>query len=177
MSEDDKCAFADVKKSGATSLYPDNYVAAAARENIVTGYPGSYGPVFKPDASITLAQMVTMGTRAANGRCTCRPIPTSRPGAASTPRTPSSPGWPSTTGCCANWRPPGRRSTLCRPGAPPPGAQAAALLFNIMGTDTAGLNGRFLGDSSDLVRYFREHDRGNDGKFTRAAGGLWRSCT
>jgi hypothetical protein len=45
-------------------------------------------------------------------------------------------------------------------------AQAAALLFNVMGTDSAGLNGRFLGDSSDLVRYFRENSGGSDGKFS-----------
>ena len=44
--------------------------------------------------------------------------------------------------------------------------QAAALLFNVMGTDTAGLNGRFLGDSSDLVKMFRDATGGNDGKFT-----------
>ena len=35
-----------------------------------------------------------------------------------------------------------------------------------MGTDTAGLNGRFLGDSTDLVRFFRDATGGNDGKFT-----------
>lgn len=62
VSEDDKCTFTDVKKSSDIELYPDNYIAAAARENIVNGYPGS---LFKPDAPITLAQTVTMGTRAA----------------------------------------------------------------------------------------------------------------
>jgi len=45
VAEDDQCAFTDVKKSSDVELYPDNYVAAAARENIVTGYTGS---VFKP---------------------------------------------------------------------------------------------------------------------------------
>ena len=54
VSEDDKCLFGDVKKSGDIELYPDNYVAAAARETIVNGYQGSSGPVFKPDAPITL---------------------------------------------------------------------------------------------------------------------------
>ena len=35
-----------------------------------------------------------------------------------------------------------------------------------MGTYTSGLNGRFLGDSTDLVRFFREKTNGNDGKFS-----------
>ncbi len=44
-------------------------------------------------------------------------------------------------------------------------AEAVALLFNLMGTDPRGLNGRFLGDSTDLVRFFREHNAGDE-KFT-----------
>jgi hypothetical protein len=35
-----------------------------------------------------------------------------------------------------------------------------------MGTDPSALSGRFLGDSTDLVRYFREKTNGNDGKFS-----------
>jgi len=39
------------------------------------------------------------------------------------------------------------------------------MLFNLMGTDPDGLNGRYLGDSSDLVRYFlSKHPEG--GNFT-----------
>jgi hypothetical protein len=40
VSEDDKCLFTDVKKSSDIELYPDNYVAAAVREGIVSGYQG-----------------------------------------------------------------------------------------------------------------------------------------
>ncbi len=51
------------------------------------------------------------------------------------------------------------------PWHPATRAEAAAFLYNVMGTDPSGLNGRYLGDSSDLVRYFlSQHPQG--GKFT-----------
>ena len=68
VSEDDKCLFTDVKKSSDIELYPDNYIAAAVREGIVSGYPGL---IFKPDAAVTMAQLVTMGTRAAERPLLC----------------------------------------------------------------------------------------------------------
>jgi hypothetical protein len=52
------------------------------------------------------------------------------------------------------------------PGRAATRGQAAAFLFNVMGTDPAGMCGRFLGDSADLVDYFRSKTGGNDGLFT-----------
>ncbi len=166
VSEDDKCPFGDVKKSTDLDLYPDNYVAAAAREGIVTGYPGSKGPVFKPDASVTMAQLVTMGTRA-----TMRPL--------IVPPASYKSAWGNFSpvhaviarvaqynGLLRELAPPGTALKSISPLRAATRAEAAALLFNIMGTDQAGLNGRFLGDSSDLVRYFRQQTGGNDGKFS-----------
>ncbi len=166
VGEDDKCEFVDVKKSSDVDLYPDNYVAAAARENIVTGYPGTNGPVFKPDANITMAQMVTMGTRAC-----ARPLfvpPDSFKSAWG--------GFDNThsiiarvaqyNGLLRDLAIPGTTLKSLSPWNNATRGQAAALLFNIMGTDTAGLNGRFLGDSTDLVRMFRKVTNGNDGKFS-----------
>ncbi len=163
VSEDDKCTFTDVKKSSDIELYPDNYIAAAARENIVNGYPGS---LFKPDAPITLAQTVTMGTRAAE-----RPL--------YVPPASYKSAWGNFdkvhaviarvaqyNGLLREFAPPGKTLASLSPTSPATRGQAAALLFNVMGTDTAGLNGRFLGDSTDLVRYFRAQTNGNDGKFS-----------
>ena len=166
VTEDDKCDFIDVKKSSDIDLYPDNYVAAAAREKIVTGYQGDSGPIFKPDAAITLAQLVTMGTRAAE-----RPLyvpPASYKSAWG--------GFDNThsiiarvaqyNGLLRDLAPPGVLLSSLSPLSAATRAQAAALLFNVMGTDMSGLNGRFLGDSTDLVRYFRQKTGGNDGRFS-----------
>jgi len=163
VSEEDKCAFTDVKKSSDIELYPDNYIAAAAREGIVTGYPGS---VFKPDAPITVAQMVTMGTRAAE-----RPLyvpPDSYKSAWGTFDKVHSviARVAQYNGLLREIAPPGKTLKSLSPFGKATRGQAAALLFNVMGTDMSGLNGRFLGDSTDLVRYFREQTGGNDGKFS-----------
>jgi hypothetical protein len=166
VSEDDKCTFPDVKKSGDLELYPDNYVAAAAREGIVTGYPAANGAIFKPDASVTVAQLVTMGTRA-----TTRPL--------IVPPASYKSAWGNFSpvhaviarvaqynGLLRDFAPPGTKLKSMSPLRAATRAEAAALLFNIMGTDQGGLSGRFLGDSTDLVRFFREKTGGNDGKFS-----------
>ncbi|MCL4554138.1 MAG: S-layer homology domain-containing protein, partial [Actinobacteria bacterium] len=62
VTEDDVCSFGDVDVSGPGNLYPDNYVAAAAREGITTGVTLS---LFKPWDNITRAQVMTMVVRAA----------------------------------------------------------------------------------------------------------------
>ena len=165
-TEDDKCIFIDVKKSSDVDLYPDNYIAAALREKIVTGYPGSSGPLFKPDAPITMAQLVTMGTRAAE-----RPLyvpPSSYKSAWGNFDTVHSviARVAQYNGLLRELAPAGKTLKSLSPWGNATRGQAAALLFNIMGTDTAGLNGRFLGDSTDLVRYFRAQTGGNDGKFS-----------
>lgn len=60
-TEADVCHFPDVDKP-STSLYPDNYVAVAAKHGLVTGYAdGRFGPY----DSITRAQVLTMVVRAA----------------------------------------------------------------------------------------------------------------
>ena len=164
VSEDDKCTFVDVKKSSDVELYPDNYVAAAARENIVTGYQGPSGPYFKPDATITLAQMVTMGTRACD-----RPL--------YVPPDSYKSAWGAFdsvhsviarvaqyNGLLRELAPTGLKSLS--PWGKATRGEAAALLFNVMGTDTSGLNGRFLGTSDDLIKMFRDATNGNDGKFS-----------
>jgi len=165
VSESDVCAFGDVKRSGPNGLYPDNYVAAAAREGIATGYVGSSGPLFRPDAPITLAQLITMGARAA-----IRPL--------YVPPASYRSAWgdfdPSHgvvarvaqyNGLLREIALPGTTLKSLSPWQNATRGQAAALLFNIMGTDPGGLNGRFLGDSTDLVRYFRSAGLG-DGKFS-----------
>lgn len=166
VTEDDKCAFIDVKKSSDIDLYPDNYVAAAAREKIVVGYEGPSGPIFKPEAAITLSQLVTMGTRAAE-----RPLyvpPASYKSAWGNFDTTHSiiARVAQYNGLLRELAPPGVSLSSVSPLTTATRAQAAALLFNVMGTDMSGLNGRFLGDSTDLVRYFRQKTGGNDGKFT-----------
>ena len=166
VGEDDKCEFIDVKKSSDIELYPDNYVAAAARENIITGYTGPEGLLFKPDSAITVAQMVTMGTRACE-----RPL--------YVPPDTYTSAWgrfdnthsliarvAQYNGLLREFAPPGTALKSLSPWKNATRGQAAALLFNVMGTDMAGLNGRFLGDSTDLVRFFRAQTQGNDGSFS-----------
>jgi hypothetical protein len=60
------------------------------------------------------------------------------------------------------------------PSQPASRGQAAAFVFNLMGTDPEGICGRFLGDASDLVAFFRSKTGGDDGKFTVSLGILAR---
>ena len=165
VSEADQCSFVDVQKTTGGALYPDHYVAAAAREGIVTGYQGPSGPLFKPNSPILLAQLVTMGTRA-----TLRPL--------MVPPDSYRSAWgnfdPSHkviarvaqyNGLLRDLPPPGSTLKSMSPWRVATRAEAAALLFNIMGTDPTALSGRFLGDSGDLLRYFRAPGKG-DGKFS-----------
>ena len=62
VSESDVCPFKDVTKSGATSLYPDNYVAVCAARKITLGRTAT---TFDPYTNITRAQVATMVVRAA----------------------------------------------------------------------------------------------------------------
>ncbi len=62
VSEDDVCPFDDVQKSGADSLYPDNYVAVAAARGITRGTTSTE---FEPEENMTRAQLITMVARAA----------------------------------------------------------------------------------------------------------------
>ncbi len=165
VSEDDRCEFVDVKKSSDVELYPDNYVAAAARETIVTGYPGENGALFKPDANITMAQMVTMGTRACD-RSLFVPPDTFKSAWGTFDSTHSIIARVAQYNGLLRDLSPGGSLKALSPWKNATRGQAAALLFNVMGTDTAGLNGRFLGDSTDLLRMFRKATNGNDGKFT-----------
>lgn len=60
-TEGDVCLFPDVEKP-STDLYPDNFVAVAAKNGLVTGYAdGRFGPY----DDITRAQVLTMAVRAA----------------------------------------------------------------------------------------------------------------
>jgi hypothetical protein len=163
VSEDDKCAFTDVKKSSDVDLYPDNFVAAAARVEIVNGYPGS---IFKPDAAITLAQLVTMGTRGCD-RPLYVPPDDYKSAWGKFDATHYYIAWVAQyNGLLRGLAPSGTTLNSLKPLGTATRGQAAALLFNIMGTDRAGLSGRYLGDSSDLVAYFRAQTKGNDGKFS-----------
>jgi hypothetical protein len=60
------------------------------------------------------------------------------------------------------------------PGQPASRGHAAAYVFNLMGTDADGMCGRFLGDATDLVAYFRSKTGGQDGKFSVSLGTLAR---
>lgn len=62
VSESDVCGFKDVTKSGASSLYPDNYVAVCAAKGITVGKTAT---TFDPYTNITRAQVLTMVVRAA----------------------------------------------------------------------------------------------------------------
>ena len=155
-----------MKKTTGGALYPDHYVAAAAREGIVTGYQGPAGPLFKPEASISLAQLVTMGTRATARSLVVPPASYKSAWGNFDPTHGIIARVAQYNGLLRELPPSGSTLKAMSPWRTATRAEAAALLFNIMGTDTAGLNGRFLGDSSDLVRYFREHSGGSDGKFS-----------
>lgn len=166
VSVADESPFLDVMKTSGSSLYPDHYVAAAAREGIVTGYQGSSGPVFKPSAPITLAQLVTMGTRAAARSLIVPPSSYKSAWGNFDPSHGVIARVAQYNGLLRDVALPGSTLKSMSPWRTGTRAEAAALLFNIMGTDTAGLNGRFLGDSTDLVRYFRTNSGGSDGKFS-----------
>jgi endonuclease YncB( thermonuclease family) len=60
----DTCLFPDVAPLGGPDpLYPDHYVAKAAADSIIAGYPDG---TFRPYSTITRAQVVTMVVRALN---------------------------------------------------------------------------------------------------------------
>jgi hypothetical protein len=62
VSESDICPFPDVAHSTPPSLYPDHFVAVAAKKGITTGKtPSAFGPY----DNITRAQVITMVVRAA----------------------------------------------------------------------------------------------------------------
>jgi hypothetical protein len=166
VSEADICTFADVAPSGARSLYPDNYVAAAARMGIVTGYVRPGYQRFKPTMQVTLAQLVTICTRAAVRTLSVPPesyLSTWGPFDATHGPTARLAQY---NGLLRGLAPAGQTLRSLSPWKVATRGQAAALLFNLMGTDPDSLCGRFLGDASDLVAFFREHTGGDDGKFT-----------
>ncbi len=62
VSESDVCPFLDVEPMpGGDTLYPDNYIAAAAKWNIVRGFSATQ---FGPWEPVSRAQIVTMVVRA-----------------------------------------------------------------------------------------------------------------
>ena len=173
VSEADVADFADVPTTSGGELYPDHYIAALAARGIVTGTgdaTAGRGPLFSPDAPVTLAQMVTMASRA----------PEAAFGAPLTkPRSSYRSVWGDFNASHAPAARLAQYNGLLRefplgtmnPWRNATRAEAVALLFNLMGTDPRGLNGRFLGDSADLVRFFREHNQGDE-KFTVAVDKL-----
>ncbi len=151
VSEEDRCAFSDVQISGPASLYPDNYIAALSREGVVTGVtPIATSGLFKPGDHISLAQLITMCTRA-SGRKLTEPPSSYK----CTWGNFGAPHWAIARTAQYN----GLLREIPLAGVNPwrsaTRAEAAALLFNLMGTDPEGVCGRFLGNSSDLVKYFR----------------------
>lgn len=158
VSEADVSPFSDVLLTGPETLYADNYVAAVAREGITTGTRAGTAtrrPLFSPGARITLAQVVTMMTRGA-GRPLADPPPSYRSvwGDFNHAHGP--------TARIAQYNGLLRYLPSVLSASPWRGAtraEAAALLYNLMGTDPEGLNGLFLGSSADLVSYFRIQGR------------------
>ena len=63
VSENDICRFTDVQRSGAATLYPDNYVAVCAARGIAVGKTAT---TFDPYSDITRYQVITMLVRAAD---------------------------------------------------------------------------------------------------------------
>ena len=61
VTEVDVCGFKDVARSGADSLYPDNFVSAVAARGITTGLAGG---LFGPYKDIARGQVVSMVVRA-----------------------------------------------------------------------------------------------------------------
>ena len=62
VSENDVCRFSDVQRSDANNLYPDNYVAVCAANNITKGKTAN---TFDPYSNITRAQVMSMVVRSA----------------------------------------------------------------------------------------------------------------
>ncbi len=163
VSESDVSPFGDVLRTGPETLFPDNYIAAVLRESITTGTkadtPGS-APLFSPGAPVSLAQVVTMMTRA-SGRSLVQPPPSYRS------------VWGNFNASHGPTARVAQYNGLLRyfpaaglsPWKQATRAEVAALLYNLMGTDIAGLNGLFLGQSSDLVAYFRDLGKTSE-KFT-----------
>ncbi|MCE5254366.1 MAG: S-layer homology domain-containing protein [Actinomycetia bacterium] len=60
VSEGDVCPFTDVEKSGASDLYPDNFVAVCAARGITKGRSAT---IFDPTGTITRYQAVSMVVR------------------------------------------------------------------------------------------------------------------
>lgn len=171
VSEADVSAFSDVMRTGPETLFPDNYVAAVAREGITTGTkkPTPTAPgLFSPGVEVSLAQVVTMMTRASGKALT-----------------PPSEGYRSTWGDFNIAHGPTARlaqyngllryfpTQAVSPWKSATRGEVSALLYNLMGTDLQGLNGLFLGQSSDLVGYFRAQNRTSE-RFTVPLGELAR---
>jgi len=152
VSELDTCAFSDVQLSGPNSLYPDNYIAALSRDGIVTGVtPIATSGLFKPGDKISLAQLITMCTRA-SGRTLVEPPASYK----CTWGNFGAPHWAISRKAQYNGLLREFPLSGMNPWRAATRAEAAALLFNLMGTDPEAVCGRFLGNSSDLVRYFRK---------------------
>lgn len=168
VSEADVSPFGDVLYTGPGSLYPDNYVAALVREGITSGTrPGSLGvrPLFSPEVNVLLSQAVTMVSRGA-GAPLDAPPPTYR----SVWGNFNAAHGPAARLAQYNGLLRGFGLASMNPWRPATRSEAAALLFNLMGTDRYGLNGRFPGRAADLVQLFR--DRGLDGSPYTTVSGL-----
>ncbi|HZJ03057.1 MAG TPA: S-layer homology domain-containing protein, partial [Thermoleophilia bacterium] len=158
VTEADVSPFDDVVISGPGSLFPDNFVAAAAREGITNGTsPGK----FSPYSPVRISQAITMATRAA-GEPLATPPPSYEGIWGDFSLAHAEPAR------IAQYNGLLRELRLVGTGGPWRSAtrgEAAALLYNLMGTDPEGMTGRFLGTSADLVRLFRDAGRTSE-KFT-----------
>jgi hypothetical protein len=159
-STTDQCSFADVPRSAGNDLYPDHYIAAAAAKGIITGYVKAGKSTFRPYAPITLAELVTMGTRASG-----RPLKQVPAGYKSSWGAFNKNLAPYVNEAQYNGLLQGFSLRTMSPWRSATREEAAAFLFNLMGTDPAGLNGRFLGTAADLADYFRSAGH-TSGKFT-----------
>jgi N-acetylneuraminic acid mutarotase len=72
VTENDVCTFSDVTSfPSADPLYPDNYIAVAAREHLVVGYTDDN--TFRPSNPVTRYQVVTIAVRAAGSQLALPP--------------------------------------------------------------------------------------------------------
>jgi hypothetical protein len=165
LTESQIAALGGIPVTGTGVVCLDN-TATAAPGSVLSGAVLPSMTKYWPYARFTLGQMITMATQAA-GRTLAAP-----PASFSSAWGDYDPVHGQTTriaeynGLLRGLVSPSGSLEALPPWRTATRGQAAALVFNLMGTDPADLAGRFLGDADDLVRYFRSKTGGNDGKFT-----------
>jgi S-layer homology domain/Mannosyl-glycoprotein endo-beta-N-acetylglucosaminidase len=143
----------------------NTYATTEVRGEVV-GHLSSCVKRYEPGATVTVAQLVSIGAHS-TGRALSLPLTSFAPvwGEFDDTYAPIA-RFAQYNGLLRGLVAPGKTLASLSPLSTATRGQAAAVLFNVMGTDPDSLTGRFLGDYTDLLRYFRQQTGGNDGKFT-----------